>query len=128
MTKDKSWTTDWSTAVNSGNNKIDLQSVATHELGHSIGMGDLYTLPSTDPRKSDYAQVMNLYDAPQRTLGNGDLTGAQKLYGAGTILPVQSYISLRAYNGQYVCAEGGGGREVVANRNAVNAWETFKLL
>jgi carbamate kinase len=37
-------------------------------------------------------------------------------------------VALQAYNGQYVCAEGGGGREVVANRNAVNAWETFKLL
>ena len=55
--------------------------MATHELGHSIGMGDLYTLPDGDPRKSDYAQVMNSYDAPQRTLGNGDRTGAQTLYG-----------------------------------------------
>jgi phosphodiesterase/alkaline phosphatase D-like protein len=27
-------------------------------------------------------------------------------------------ISLQAANGQYVCAEGGGGREVVANRDA----------
>jgi hypothetical protein len=124
-TKDKSWTTDWNTAVNNGN-IIDLQSVATHELGHSIGMGDLYTL--SDARKNDYAQVMNLYDAPQRALGNGDRTGAQVMYGTGTISPTPSYMALRAYNGQYVCAEGGGGREVVANRNAVNAWETFKLL
>ena len=76
--KDKTWTTDWNTAVNNGN-IIDLQSVAVHELGHSIGMGDLYTL--SDARKNDYAQVMNLYDAPQRTLGNGDLAGAEILYG-----------------------------------------------
>ena len=79
--KEKSWTADWSTAVNSGNSIFDLQSVAVHELGHSIGMGDLYTLPASDPRSSDYAQVMNSYDAPQRTLGNGDRTGAQTLYG-----------------------------------------------
>ena len=36
-------------------------------------------------------------------------------------------IHLRANNGQYVCAEGGGGREVVANRSARGAWETFEL-
>ena len=37
-------------------------------------------------------------------------------------------ISLQAANGQYVCAEGGGGREVVANRDAIGAWETFELI
>lgn len=33
---DKQWTTDWNMAVSNGN-IIDLQSVATHELGHSRG-------------------------------------------------------------------------------------------
>ena len=37
-------------------------------------------------------------------------------------------IALQAFNGQYVCAEGGGGREVVANRNAIDPWETFRLI
>jgi hypothetical protein len=37
-------------------------------------------------------------------------------------------IALQAHNGQYVCAEGGGGREVVANRNWIREWETFKLI
>ncbi|MDQ1261690.1 MAG: Cell surface protein [Euryarchaeota archaeon] len=37
-------------------------------------------------------------------------------------------IALQAANGQYVCAEGSGGREVVANRDAILAWETFKLI
>jgi hypothetical protein len=82
---DKSWTTDWDTAVSTG--KIDLQSVAVHELGHGIGMGDIYsstyggTLDPSDPRTKDFNQVMNLYNGPQRLLGNGDLAGAQKLYG-----------------------------------------------
>ncbi|NMB84662.1 MAG: matrixin family metalloprotease [Methanothrix sp.] len=98
--KDKQWTVDWNTAVGNGF-VYDLQSVATHELGHSIGMGDIYstayggTLPSSDPRTSDFEQVMNVYDGPQRALGNGDRTGVQKLYGTpleeGMYLYVSSY-------------------------------------
>ncbi len=30
-----------------------------------------------------------------------------------------SRVALQASNGQYVCAEGGGGQAVVANRNAI---------
>lgn len=76
---DFKWTDDEKQAKNTG--KLDLQSVALHELGHTIGMGDLYNLENGDERKQDYAQVMNLYDGPQRTLGNGDLAGVQKMYG-----------------------------------------------
>lgn len=36
-------------------------------------------------------------------------------------------IALRAHNGQYVCAEDGGGRELVANRDHIREWETFEL-
>ncbi len=36
-------------------------------------------------------------------------------------------IALRANNGMYVCAEGGGGRELVANRSVIGPWETFTL-
>ncbi|MCX6680337.1 MAG: hypothetical protein NTX42_08235 [Methanothrix sp.] len=82
---DYQWTTSLATAQSTG--KLDLQSVALHELGHCIGMGDIYSstyggsLPPTDPRTKDLEQVMNLYNGPQRTLGNGDKTGAQILYG-----------------------------------------------
>ncbi|MEI6104269.1 MAG: SdrD B-like domain-containing protein [Methanothrix sp.] len=37
-------------------------------------------------------------------------------------------VALQAANGQYVCAEGSGGGAVVANRNAVGAWETFRVI
>ncbi|MEK7994929.1 MAG: hypothetical protein AAB403_14080 [Planctomycetota bacterium] len=36
-------------------------------------------------------------------------------------------VAVRANNGQFVCAEGGGGREVVANRGAIGTWETFTI-
>jgi hypothetical protein len=82
---DYQWTTSLATAQSTS--KIDLQSVALHELGHCIGMGDIYSttyggsLPPTDPRTKDLEQAMNLYNGPQRTLGNGDKAGAQILYG-----------------------------------------------
>lgn len=36
-------------------------------------------------------------------------------------------IHLKVHNGQYICAEGGGGREIVANRPKANEWETFMV-
>ncbi|HEY3275915.1 MAG TPA: hypothetical protein VGJ94_04790 [Syntrophorhabdaceae bacterium] len=48
---------------------------------------------------------------------------------SSAIIPGQmTPVAFRAWNGQYVCAEDGGGRELVANRNAVGPWETFSLL
>jgi hypothetical protein len=76
----------WSTTLPDGrpyfySDPIDVQTVVTHGLGHTLGLGDLYTLPSTDSRKSDYKQEMNAYNDVQRTIGNGDKTGAWVLYG-----------------------------------------------
>ncbi|NET60575.1 MAG: hypothetical protein F6K47_31895, partial [Symploca sp. SIO2E6] len=36
-------------------------------------------------------------------------------------------IALRVHNGQYLCAEGGGGQSVVADRDKIDIWETFTL-
>jgi len=36
-------------------------------------------------------------------------------------------VALKACNGQYLSAEGGGGGLVFANRIKIGAWETFKL-
>jgi hypothetical protein len=43
------------------------------------------------------------------------------------------YVAIRAANGQYVCAEGGGYLEgegtgkLMANRDQIGDWETFKM-
>jgi hypothetical protein len=38
-----------------------------------------------------------------------------------------SLVSIQSYNGQWLCAEGGGGQAVLANRPAVDIWERFSL-
>lgn len=73
----------WSTTGKDGTpnyygNPIDVQSVALHELGHTIGLGDLY---GKSQYASDTRQSMHYYDRVKRTLGNGDKTGAWLLYG-----------------------------------------------
>ena len=72
----------WSTSGLDGTpyksgDKIDVQTVALHELGHTLGLGDIY---GTD-LAWDTAQIMNSYNDIQRTLGAGDIAGVQKLYG-----------------------------------------------
>jgi hypothetical protein len=66
----------WTTTGESG--KYDFQSVALHEMGHTIGLGDLYNKAQFS---KDTRQVMHYYTGVKRTLGNGDATGVWKLYG-----------------------------------------------
>lgn len=58
--------------------KLDFQSVVLHELGHTIGLGDIYGRAEFS---ADTRQVMHYYTGVKRTLGNGDATGVWKLYG-----------------------------------------------
>ncbi len=58
-------------------NGIDVQSVALHEMGHTLGLGDLYGKAQFS---KDTRQVMHYYTGVKRTLGNGDATGIWKLY------------------------------------------------
>jgi len=66
-----------------------------------------------------------------------NLSGAQPVYGMQPINIVQSIVPtkatqisvhFRASNKKYVCAEGGGGKEIKANRGSAKGWETFKLI
>lgn len=60
-------------------NVMDLQNIATHELGHGIGLDDLYDTACSEETMygySDYGEIK------KRTLNNGDITGLQELYGS----------------------------------------------
>lgn len=55
---------------------FDVQTIATHELGHTIGLNDLYS-------SSDSSEIMYGYNNGQVKwkLTSGDLAGLQALYG-----------------------------------------------
>lgn len=66
--------------VDGGNSPdiIDVQSVALHEMGHTLGLGDIYGL---DEYEFDNEQVMHYYTCEKRSLGNGDKSAIWMLYG-----------------------------------------------
>jgi len=56
---------------------MDLQNIATHELGHSAGMDDVYSTSctlETEYGYSDYGEII------KRDLHNADIAGIKKLY------------------------------------------------
>ena len=69
-----------------------------------------------------------------REFWNTWLSQGNSFYAANCLLqntidywPSRS-IALRASNGKYVCADGGGGHRLIADRDWIGAWETFKLI
>lgn len=58
-------------------NVLDLQSIATHELGHVIGLGDIYSSSCT--AVTMYG-VSFFGDINKRTLERADIRGIRKLY------------------------------------------------
>lgn len=69
-------TYDWSAESAGVSGKMDFDNIATHELGHSAGMGDLYN--------SCIEETMYGYSATgeikKRDLNSGDITGINSLY------------------------------------------------
>lgn len=57
--------------------KMDLQNIATHELGHGLGLNDLYNSCTQETMygKSGYGETL------KRTLNPGDITGLKAIYG-----------------------------------------------
>lgn len=60
-------------------NVMDLQNIATHELGHSVGLNDIYSTSCTAVTMYGYS---NYNDIAKRTLEQADIIGLQKMYGA----------------------------------------------
>ncbi|MHC4743784.1 MAG: matrixin family metalloprotease, partial [Planctomycetota bacterium] len=57
--------------------KMDFANIAIHELGHSCGMGDLYTPECSEQTMYGYATNG---ETKKVTLEDGDIAGIQELY------------------------------------------------
>jgi len=58
---------------------MDLQNIATHELGHGVGMGDIYSDACSEVTMYGYSDYG---ETKKRNLEQADITGLQKMYGA----------------------------------------------
>jgi len=65
----------WSVSDDSGS--YDFQNIATHEFGHWLVLGDLYSLRDSALTMYGYGA---LGETQKRTLGKGDISGINKIY------------------------------------------------
>ncbi len=66
---------DWSQSGEAG--KMDFENIATHELGHAVGLADLYNSGCIDETMYGYA---DLGQTNKQSLNGGDITGIKQLY------------------------------------------------
>lgn len=57
--------------------KMDFENIATHELGHAVGLADLYNSVCTEETMYGYATNG---EVKKQTLNTGDVAGVNKLY------------------------------------------------
>ncbi len=58
---------------------MDLENIATHELGHSVGLGDIYSTSCLSVTMYGYSTEG---ETSKRTLETADITGLQRMYGS----------------------------------------------
>jgi len=68
----------WGDASGGNSEVMDLQNIATHELGHGVGLGDIYNTSCSEVTMYGYSTEG---ETTKRTLELADITGLQKLYG-----------------------------------------------
>ena len=101
----------WSAAPECPYNRVDVQNVATHELGHSLGLKDLY-----DPIYSE--RTMYGYcgygETKKRTLHEGDIAGVQAIYPGPCSAPIVPVEQVRLQIG-YRLGSGPQGMTVFSS-------------
>lgn len=68
---------NWGNATENSS-KMDLQNIATHELGHAVGLDDIYTTSCSAVTMYGYSSYG---ETAKRTLEQPDITGLQIIYG-----------------------------------------------
>lgn len=68
---------DYQWSANGDPNMMDFENIATHELGHSVGLGDLYNSGCSAETMYGYADYGEIN---KRTLEAGDIAGVSTLY------------------------------------------------
>ncbi len=66
---------DWS--LNGEAGKMDFENIDTHELGHSVGLYDLFTEACSEDTMYGFAATG---ETKKSTLEGGDITGIINLY------------------------------------------------
>jgi len=66
---------NWSETGEAG--KMDFENIATHELGHAVGLGDLYNTECSEQTMFGYASEG---ETNKRDLEDGDIAGISALY------------------------------------------------
>jgi subtilisin family serine protease len=89
---------------------------------HVAGAAALYLEKHPWASPGTVASFLTGFATPNK-VGNAGAGSPNRLLYSGL-----GNISLRAQTGHYVVAEGSGGREVLANRTAIGAWERFTLV
>jgi len=70
--------TDYAWSISGEEGKMDLQNIATHELGHGAGLSDLYSNAANKETMYGYS---DFGDVSKRDLYTGDILGITRLYG-----------------------------------------------
>ncbi len=69
---------DWANcSLSDCTQKMDFENIATHELGHAVGLDDLYDDTCSEETMYGYA---NYNETKKRTLEAGDIAGVSELY------------------------------------------------
>jgi predicted Zn-dependent protease len=71
----------WNTNGISGGTNYDIETIAVHELGHTLGLADLYNKNSAPLYKAQVQQIMNYQYNHPLWLGNGDRQAIWAMYG-----------------------------------------------